>query len=152
MNFLTFDHLFTGLAVAALGGSALAVAAHATPAETTGPGALDRTFTQADYVAFTRNFQTAAGECSVGFSERGLCFEASHLEGRIVEGEPFPSDMYPLALEWRASLALPRKSEDLKTARIGQTLVLMDRETRLVVDTMRLGETDFASATGQMAG
>jgi len=152
MNFLTFDHLFAALAVTALGGGALAVAAHATPAETDAPEALDRAFTQADYGAFTRNFETEAGACSVGFSERGLCFEKSHLEGRIVEGEPFPSDMYPLALEWRASLALPRKSEDLKTARIGQTLILMERDTRLVVDAMRLGETDFASATGQMAG
>ena len=46
--------------------------------------------------------------------------------------------MYPLAREWRANLALDRKAPQLKTVRLGQTVLLMDRDSRIVVDKMDL--------------
>ncbi|WP_084398656.1 hypothetical protein [Henriciella aquimarina] len=147
MTKFNLDHALVGLAVATVGGGALALTAHSAPV----PTDPQHQFTRADYAAFTRNFETDGANCAVGFQERSLCFETSHLENRIVEGQPFPENMYPLALEWRANLALTRKDQSLKTVRIGQTLALMERDTRMVVDTMHLGETDYAGATTRQA-
>lgn len=134
---LNFHHLFACLTAATLGGGALALAAHSTPTETAD---LSRAFTPADKAVFSEGFLTASGTCDVGFAERDICFEGSHLERRVVKGEPFPQDMYPLALEWRVELAMSRKAEDLKTVRIGRTIALVERSTEIVVDTIHLGE------------
>jgi len=134
----SIHHVFAGLTAATLGAGAMALAAHSNPT----PGAsLAKQFTAQDRAVFTHGFHTADGLCEVGYSQQGLCFEPSPLESRIVKGEPFPHDMYPLALEWRAALAMPRKAEHLKTIRIGQTVALVDRETGMVTDMIRLGET-----------
>lgn len=144
---LNIHHVFAGLTAATIGGGALALAAHSNPA----PGrALASQFTPTDRAVFTQGFRTSEGICNVGFAERDLCFQASHLESRIVEGERFPADMYPLALEWRVALAMERKAEHLKTVRIGRTLALVDRETGIVADTIRLGsqvETEMVQAS-----
>ena len=144
---LNMHHVFAGLTAATIGGGALALAAHSNPAP---GGALANQFTPSDRTVFTQGFRTSGGTCNVGFAERGLCFEASHLESRIVEGERFPADMYPLALEWRVTLAMARKADHLKTVRIGRTLALVDRETGIVADTIRLGdrpETEMAQVS-----
>ncbi len=60
--------------------------------------------------------------------------------------------MYPLALEWRAELEMSKKDRAFKTVRIGQTIALMERDTRKVVDVMRLGDTSFAGDTAAKAG
>lgn len=134
----SIHHVFAGLTAATLGAGAMALAAHSNPT----PGAtLAKQFTAQDRAVFTHGFHTANGLCEVGYSQRDLCFEPSPLESRIVKGETFPKDMYPLALEWRAALAMPRKAEHLKTIRIGQTVALVDRETGMVTDMIRLGET-----------
>ncbi|WP_300376552.1 hypothetical protein [Henriciella sp.] len=147
MNFLSIHHVFAGMTAAALGGGALALTAQSTP----DPVRLGHTFTAADKAVFSNEFETAEGVCEIGYAPRNVCFEASHLETNIVKGEPFPSNMYPLALEWRARLALTRKSDGLKTVRIGQTLALIDRETNMVVDTMRLGRQQTAETSGSTA-
>ena len=146
----SIHHVFAGLTAATLGAGAMALAAHSNPT----PGAsLAKQFTAQDRAVFTHGFHTADGLCEVGYSQRDLCFEPSPLESRIVKGEPFPKDMYPLALEWRAALAMPRKAEHLKTIRIGQTVALVDRETGMVTDMIRLGETVQAvSEQNSLAG
>ncbi|MEM5516874.1 hypothetical protein WNY37_07920 [Henriciella sp. AS95] len=144
----SIDYFLTGMAVAAVGGGVLALSAWSSPPQ----NSLETTFTQADYAAFDRNFQRGDETCEVGFAERGLCFRSSSLENNIVEGERFPDTMYPLALEWRAALDMPRKADTIKTVRIGRTIALMDRETRQVIDTMRLDQTSFADATLPTSG
>lgn len=130
-------HIFAGITFAAIGGGALAMAAHSNP---TPEATLAKQFTPADHTVFTEGFRTADGLCEVGYAQQDICFESSHLEDRIIEGERFPADMYPLSLEWRAELAMSRKQTTLKTIRIGQTVALLDRDTRIIVDTIRLGE------------
>ena len=142
------DHFLYGLAAAVVGGAALSLSAYSSPA----PGQLEQRFSPEDYAAFDRNFELSGDVCTVGVRERGLCFSESHLEDRVVKGETFPANMYPLALEWRADLRMPRKPNHLKTVRIGQTVALMDRETRMIVDTMQLDALDFATATQTTRG
>lgn len=139
---LSIDYLLAGLAVAVVGGGALTLSAHSTPANND----LETRFTDQDYAAFNHSFKMGDSVCDVGVAKHKICFEASPLEARIVEGEAFPENMFPLALEWRADLEMPRKPNSLKTIRIGRTIALMDRDSRTIIDTMRLGETSaFAS-------
>lgn len=149
MKQLNFHILFAALTAAALGGGALAMAAHSAP--TPEPDGPVQTFTRSDRNTFS-SYETANGVCDAGFAPRDLCFSASPLEKRIVKGERFPEDMYALALEWRAKLALTRKTDGLKTVRIGQTIALMDRESRKIVDTMRLGGPPTAYAANERTG
>lgn len=145
---LGIDQILGALAIATAGGGALALSAHSDASnarETT-------QFTQADEAVFARNFKIGDSECDVGFAGRDHCFDASPLEGRVVEGEKFPDNMYPLALEWRAELAMTKKDSAFKTVRVGQTIALMERDSRKVVDVMRLGETSFAGDTTPTAG
>ncbi|GGB63606.1 hypothetical protein GCM10011503_10390 [Henriciella pelagia] len=142
------DHLLAGMAIAAAGGGVLSLSAWSSP--NTNP--METRFTEADYAAFDRNFTYGDQTCEVGFADHGLCFSSSSLENNIVKGERFPDTMYPLALEWRASLNMPRKPDALKTVRIGRTIALMDRESRTVIDTMRLDRTSFAEATQATSG
>jgi hypothetical protein len=145
---LSVDHILTGLAAAAVGGGALALSAHSSVSNT---GA-DTSFTKSDEAVFDRGFQLADRACDVGYAAQKLCFEHSPLERRIVEGEPFPETVYPLALEWRANLALDRKVPELKTVRIGQTIALMDRDTRMVVDKLELAPVQQAETDATPAG
>lgn len=135
MNF-NFHHLFAGLTAATVGAGALAMAIPSSEAEA---ATLADHFTPQDQAVFTSGFRTSTGVCPVGFAEQDICFESSHLESKVVKGEPFPADMYPTSLEWRAQLAMTRKQADIKTVRIGHTVALVDRQSRLVVDVMRLG-------------
>lgn len=139
---LNIDHILTGLAVAAIGGGALALSAHSSVSSAT----IASQFTPNDQAVFDRNFQIADRSCEVGYAAQELCFERTALEDRIAVGEPFPETMYPLALEWRAKLALDRKADNLKTVRIGQTLILMNREDRMVVDKMDLSPQRHAES------
>lgn len=131
---LSIDHILSAAAVFAIGGGALALSGYSTATATD----IKTTFTASDEAVFDRNFQISDRTCEVGYAAQELCFERSPLENRIVLDEPFPDNMYPLALEWRANLALDRKAPELKTVRLGQTVFLMDRDTRLVVDKMSL--------------
>lgn len=142
------DYILTGLAVAAIGGGALALSAHSSVTNS----AAATQFTASDTAAFDRNFQVADRDCEVGFAAQQLCFERTALEDRISIGEPFPETMYPLALEWRANLALERKAENLKTVRIGQSIILMERDTRMVVDKIDLSGQRHADADTTAAG
>lgn len=146
---LSFDYILAGVAAATIAGAGFALSAYSQPEKTTVPG--DH-FTRADYAAFDRGFEIDGEPCDVGLASRELCFDASPLEPRLVEGEPFPDDMYPLALEWRANLELQRKLDGVKTVRIGRTVALVDRDTHTIVDTMRLGAQTYAGATGATAG
>ena len=131
---LNIDHILTGLAVAAIGGGALALSAHSSVST----AAAETQFTAADEAVFDRNFQISDRSCDVGFADQQLCFERTPIEDRIQVGKAFPETMYPLALEWRAKLALDQKADNLKTVRIGQSVILMDRDTRMVVDKIDL--------------
>lgn len=145
---LSIDHVLYGMTAAVIGGGALSLSAWSSPTT----NHLETRFSQADYTAFDRNFEQDGRTCEVGMRDQGFCYGASHLEDRIIRGEPFPENMYPLAVEWRASLNMPQKPGSLKTVRIGQTLALMDRETRMVIDTMTLEATDYANASGGTRG
>lgn len=146
---LSLDYILAGLAAASIGGAALTLSAQSQP---DGKAAPTDHFTRADYAAFDRGFDIEGEPCPVGLASHELCFEASPLESRLVEGEPFPDDMYPLALEWRAKLELQRKRDDVKTVRIGRTVALVDRDSHAIVDTMRLGAQTYAAATAPTAG
>ncbi len=142
------DYILTGLAVAAIGGGALALSAHSS----TTASSVATQFTANDTAVFDRNFEIADRNCDVGYAAQKLCFERTALEDRIEVGEMFPETMYPLALEWRANLALERKADNLKTVRIGQSIILMERDTRMVVDKMDLSGQRHANADTTAAG
>ena len=145
---LNIDHVLMGIAVALIGGGFLALSAHSS----TQDEGLASNFTSSDKVSFDTNFKSANGQCDVGLAKHGICFEPSPLEQRIELGEPFPENMFPLAIEWRAGLALDQKAPDLKTVRVGQTLILMDRETRTVIDMLDVGPQQNAETEAVTAG
>ncbi|MGB3624644.1 MAG: hypothetical protein WA989_02380 [Henriciella sp.] len=145
---LNIDYLLAGVAVAVVGGGALTLAANSSSRSQD----LETRFSEADFATFNRGFEVNDTVCEVGLAKHDLCFEPSPLSAQIERGEEFPEDMYPLALEWRAKLAMPRKPKSLKTIRIGRTIALMERDSETIIDTMRLGETTFVAANETPSG
>ena len=97
-----------------------------------------RAFTEADYAAFDRGFMLDDSPCTVGIERHNICFTPSPLEARIGPGMIVPPDVPLVAAEFRVIVETDLKAADLRTVRFGQTLALVDPETREIVDLMRL--------------
>jgi hypothetical protein len=97
-----------------------------------------RAFTEADYAVFDRGFILDSQPCMVGLERQNICFSPSPLEARIHTGAVVPLDVPLVAAEFRVIVETDLKDPALRTVRFGQTLALVDPETRVVVDQMRL--------------
>ncbi|MGA1344158.1 MAG: hypothetical protein ACO33A_14180 [Hyphomonas sp.] len=100
-----------------------------------------RAFTEADYAAFDRGFMLDGAPCLVGIERHRICFTPSPLEARIGPGMTVPPDVPLVAAEFRVIVETDLKTADLRTVRFGQTLALVNPETREIVDLMRLAPT-----------
>jgi hypothetical protein len=76
--------------------------------------------------------------CLVGIERHRICFTPSPLEARIAPGMTVPPDVPLVAAEFRVIVETDLKTADLRTVRFGQTLALVNPETREIVDLMRL--------------
>ncbi len=97
-----------------------------------------RAFTAADHAAFDRGFMLDGAPCPVGLEQQKICFAPSPLEAGIQPGHILPADVPLVAAEFRVIVATDLKDPALRTVRFGQTLALVDPETREIVDLMRL--------------
>ena len=89
-------------------------------------------FTQADFDAFDRNFPVAGEMCEIGLKSAGLCLPEFDIGRDVLSGELFPQDIPALSAGMRVLLVLDTKEPDLQTVRVGQTLVLMERQSKRV--------------------
>lgn len=99
-------------------------------------------FSELDYKAFDRNFKTNGTSCDVGLKRHGLCFTSSPLQKQIAKGQPLTSSIPIMAAEFPVLAAIPAKNKNLKLLRYGQTLVLMNEETKVIEDLINLDETN----------
>ncbi|MBA3068171.1 MAG: hypothetical protein FP825_06810 [Hyphomonas sp.] len=144
MQTLKFEMVMAGLALFALGAF---VATRPTSAEAAAiePVAA-RAFTEADFARFDRGFVLDKARCAVGMQRYKMCFAPSPLEARMQTGMVVPQDVPLVTAEFRVIVETTLKEEPLRTVRFGQTLALVDPETRIVVDMIRLTAPDLAAA------
>lgn len=112
------------------------------------PVAAERTstFTQADFTAFDRGFDVDGTVCAVGIAAQDYCFTPSPLEDRLQSGSVLDASIPVLSARYRVLAQLAPKVETLKTAQYGQTLVLIEPDTRMVRDVLILDAASFAEA------
>ncbi|MEM8635612.1 MAG: hypothetical protein AAGF33_11600 [Pseudomonadota bacterium] len=103
-------------------------------------------FVAADYDAFDRNFRHGREVCSVGIEKERLCFQPSPLEERLVEGTMLADHIPMLAAEFPILVATPAKGDDQQLVRFGRSLALIDPQTRMVHDVIRLEQPSFLEA------
>jgi len=136
MQTLKFEMAIAGAALFALGAF---VATRPTSAEAASVEPLPvRAFTQADFAAFDRGFVLGENPCTVGLERYKMCFSPAPIETRLERGMEIPEDVPLVAAEFRIIVVTVLKAADLQTVRFGQTLALVDPETRIVVDLLPL--------------
>ncbi len=145
MQTLKLELVIMGAALFALGGYVAMQSAGATEPAIEPVAA----FTARDFAAFDRNFEMAGTVCEVGLASQRLCLSPSPVEARLRFGEALEPDVPMLAAEFRVIVETDLKIETLRTLRFGQTLALVEADTRIVRDIMRLNATDFASSRPQ---
>ena len=97
-------------------------------------------FTASDYDAFDRNFVLEGRTCAVGMADWGHCFDRSPLQEQVIVGQPLPSHWPVMVSRVELRKSLTPKSETLVTARYGQLLVLVDTRSRVVIDSLDIGQ------------
>lgn len=145
MQTLKYELVIVGAALFALGAYVAmqsAVAAEPVPEPVAA-------FTARDFAAFDRNFVVDDQLCEVGLAEHRLCLTPSPVESRLKRGGVLDSDVPILAAEFRVIVETDLKVESLRTVRFGQTLALVEPETRTVRDIMRLNAADFGSSRSE---
>lgn len=136
MQTLKFEMAIAGAALFALGAF---VATRPTSAEALAiePKPV-RAFTEADYAAFDRGFMLGENPCTVGLERYKMCFSPAPIEAKLVRGGVVPDEVPLVAAEFRIIVVTELKSTDLRTVRFGQTLVLVEPQSRTVVDLLPL--------------
>lgn len=144
MKTLKFEMAIAGLALFALGAF---VATRPTSADAAAiEPAATRAFTEADFALFDRGFLLDDAPCAVGMERYKMCFTPSPLEARMHTGAIVAADVPLVTVEFRVIVETTLKEEPLQTVRFGQSLALVDPESRMVVDMIRLTAPDFARA------
>ncbi|KCZ57942.1 hypothetical protein [Hyphomonas chukchiensis] len=137
-----------------VGGAALVLggflAVMANQQDTSRPDPVDH-FIQSDYDVFDRDFKLGSTECAIGLASQKICMHKSPLEKELQVGQILPAYIPALGAEFRIIVETALKSENLRTVRYGQTLVLIDANTREVKDILRLNAPDFLAAQGDAA-
>jgi hypothetical protein len=144
MQTLKVELAIAGVAMFALGAF---VATRPTDAEAASaePPAV-RAFSERDFAVFDRGFLLDDTLCAVGFERHMICFAPSPLEAEMRPGMTVAPDVPLVAAEFRVIVETDLKDQSLRTVRFGQSLALVDPETREIVDLIRLSATDYASA------
>jgi len=151
MQTLKFEMAVAGVALFALGGF-VATRPTGAEAEVVEPVAV-RAFSEADFASFDRGFMLDGAPCAVGLERSKLCFLPSPLEAGLRRSMVIAPDVPLVSAEFRVIVETDLKEPGLRTLRYGQTLLLVDPETRRVVDLMRLTAPDISEArTGNAAG
>lgn len=133
-----------GAALFGLGAFVAMQGANASESDT--PKALDH-FSEADFNAFDRGFSHGDGTCAVGLERHEICFGKSPYETTLTRGQALSSRVPAISAEFRVIVETDLKSPNLQTTRFGQTLVLIDPDTRIVHDILHLDAPDYD--TGQ---
>jgi len=68
------------------------------------------------------------------------------MEHEVVAGAPLPASLPAMSANMRVLLALDLKTPGLKTVQYGQTLALIEPETRMVKDVLHLTAPSYAAA------
>jgi hypothetical protein len=102
-----------------------------------GPAPINH-FIQSDCDVFDRNFKVGSETCDVGLTAQKICLRSSPLEKEIQRGEILPAYIPALGAEFRVIVETSLKDETLRIVRYGQTLVLLEPETRRVEDVLHL--------------
>ncbi len=137
MQTLKFEMVVAGVALFALGAFVASQPTEADAAGVAKPVGV-RSFTQADFDRFDRGFMLDKQPCPVGIERHKLCFAPSPLEARLYPGMVLPPETPLVAAEFRIIVDTDLKKVGLRTLRFGQTLALVDPQTRTVVDILRL--------------
>ena len=103
-------------------------------------------FTEADFSAFDRNFPMNGETCEVGLAQSKICLLSLEAANSVRVGAQLPKDVPALSAGMRILLALDSKQPELKTVRLGQTLVLIEPETEFVRDILRLDAPSYEAA------
>ena len=144
MQTLKLELAVAGIALFALGAF---VAMRPTDAEAAAaqPVAV-RAFSEADFNVFDRGFLLDDVPCAVGLERHSLCFAPAPIEHRIALGMAIPNEVPLIAAEFRVIVETDLKDPALRTVRFGQTLALVDPDSRVVVDMMRLSAPTLEEA------
>ncbi len=144
MQTLKVELAIAGVAMFALGAF---VATRPTDAEAASaqPPAV-RAFSERDFAVFDRGFLLEDMPCAVGFERHNICFTPSPLEAEMRPGMVVAPDVPLVAVEFRVIVETDLKDQSLRTVRFGQSLALVDPDTREIVDLIRLSAPDYASA------
>lgn len=103
-------------------------------------------FIQADYDVFDRDFELTGGlRCDVGLAAQKICLYKSPVERDIVRGATLPDYIPDLGTNFRVVVETSLKDEQFRTVVYGQTLVLIEPQTRMVKDVLRLTAPDIVS-------
>lgn len=105
-----------------------------------------RAFSESDFNAFSRGFLIRETPCAIGLEAQKICFTPAPIEKKLEIGMVIPEDVPLVAAEFRVIVMTDLKDEALRTVRFGQTLVLIDPETRVVVDMLRLSAPHYRDA------
>lgn len=105
-----------------------------------------RAFSQADFEAFDRGFLIGETPCAVGLERFRLCFLPAPIEKKLEPGMVIPDHVPLVAAEFRVIVMTDLKDETLRTVRFGQTLALIEPESRTVVDMLRLSASQYREA------
>lgn len=144
MKTLKFEMAAAGIALFALGAFVATRPTGADAAVIEPAGA--RAFSQADFERFDRGFMLDGQPCAVGIELHKLCFAHSPQEKNLHRGMILPPEVPLMAAEFRIIVDTDLKEAGLRTLRFGQTLALVEPETRTVVDMLRLTAPTAADA------
>lgn len=144
MQTLKIEMAIAGVAMFALGAF---VATRPTDAEAASvEPAPVRAFSEADFAVFDRGFVLDNTPCAVGFERHMICFTPSPLEPRMHTGMVVPTEVPLVTAEFRVIVETALKDPALRTVRFGQSLALVDPQSREIVDLIRLSAPDYTSA------
>lgn len=105
-----------------------------------------RAFSESDFNAFSRGFMIRETPCAIGLEVQKICFTPAPIEKKLEIGMVIPPEVPLVAAEFRVIVMTDLKDERLRTVRFGQTLVLIDPETRAVIDFLRLSAPRYSEA------
>ncbi|HRK69239.1 MAG TPA: hypothetical protein PKY73_16930 [Hyphomonas sp.] len=144
MKTFKFEMAMAGLALFALGAF---IATRPNDAEATAEKPVGtRAFSESDFNSFSRGFLLGETPCAVGLETQKICFMPAPIEKKLESGMVIPDDVPLVAAEFRVIVMTDLKDERLRTVRFGQTLALVDPETRTVVDLLRLSAPHYREA------
>lgn len=95
-------------------------------------------FTESDHQSFDRGFEFRGTTCEVGMKRKHKCFKPSPFESKLEIGDAMPRSAPAMPATVPVIMRTTLKSPELSTYRYGRTLVLVNKQSGMVVDKMNL--------------